>query len=343
MNFDTSETLDALSFDDVAPYIPPDPVDVDEPTIQFIRNNKKSLIERRVARINSMYTELIQFWPEGSPLQFYFALEMCNDVEVDLLENLQDPKFIQRVIDHFETLSKGKGDTEQSEEKDHINDGLKDEFEFIEFSESDFDDESFSIPGFTHQKPHQFTPLELRKFQNLISSLTKPTSWKEISKTMHGRTQKECKLMYKKLYEEGVLDSPFVKNSFIKTDKSKSENLSQFKPFTHIKSLVFLCGDQRSVVGPQSMKYKEYAMTNPLFQYMDIITQEPMLVPALSPDGYVFDYSTWTQILKGGKGINPFTQNVVYRRQLVILTDENINEYRGKIMNLEKIIPNDEK
>lgn len=57
-------------------------------------------------------------------------------------------------------------------------------------------------------------------------------------------------------------------------------------------------------------------------------------MPALSPDGYLLDYNTWLKfITKNAK--DPFTQNHINKRQLIILTKENIDEYRDKIKNLQ--------
>ncbi|OHT08958.1 hypothetical protein TRFO_22291 [Tritrichomonas foetus] len=317
-----------LTYEEVEPFIPPDPENVDEGVRDYIRQNKRNMVKRRVARVNSLYDEFSLFWPQGTPILFYFALEMCKDVEIEVLERLQDPVFIRSVIERFETLKKGSSPEKIVSEKPSIlND---DDFE----STDDESDENFQTPT-EKTKSHHFTQEETKKFIGIISGLTKPTSWKDISKAMHGKQQKECKALYKRLNEEGVLESSFVTANFTKTEPA--EDLSQF---SHIKSLFFVCGDQRSVVGPQNMKMKEYAMSNPLFNYIDMLTQEPMIVPALSPDGYVLDYSTWTRLLKDkDHNTNPFTRNIVNRRQLIILTTENIDQYRHMIINLEEMTP----
>ncbi|CAB4399263.1 hypothetical protein RhiirA5_471087 [Rhizophagus irregularis] len=72
---------------------------------------------------------------------------------------------------------------------------------------------------------------------------------------------------------------------------------------------------------------------NPLPDMKDAITLEPMNEPAISPDGYVCDYQTWTRILRSpeSKDTCPFTKKSLSRRQLVKLTFDNIAEYVDKI------------
>ena len=80
-------------------------------------------------------------------------------------------------------------------------------------------------------------------------------------------------------------------------------------------------------------RYDVWAQQNPLPHMVDDITGEKIRVPALSPDGYVLDYNTWLNVLKTKKE-NPFTRTPVTKRQLVVLTDENFDEYKDKIVNL---------
>ncbi|KAI9326705.1 hypothetical protein BDR26DRAFT_809329, partial [Obelidium mucronatum] len=65
---------------------------------------------------------------------------------------------------------------------------------------------------------------------------------------------------------------------------------------------------------------------NPLPEFIDPITLEPVIRPAISPYGHVASYDTWVSCL-GGK-LCPFTKKPLSRRELVVLTFENINEYR---------------
>ena len=66
---------------------------------------------------------------------------------------------------------------------------------------------------------------------------------------------------------------------------------------------------------------------------IDDITNELIQVPTLAPDGYVLDYNTWIKVLST-KNESPFTRMPVHKRELIILTVDNFDEYKEKIINL---------
>jgi hypothetical protein len=77
-------------------------------------------------------------------------------------------------------------------------------------------------------------------------------------------------------------------------------------------------------------RYERNALENPLKDAVDSITQEEIRVPAICPEGYVLDYETWTKCL-GRDPVHPFLRTDLSRRQLTILTKDNIAQYRDKI------------
>ncbi|KAH0785121.1 Myb-like DNA-binding domain containing protein [Histomonas meleagridis] len=86
-------------------------------------------------------------------------------------------------------------------------------------------------------------------------------------------------------------------------------------------------------LGPNVSRYERWAFLNPIPGAIDYITGEKIRVPAMSPDGYVLDYNTWISTLKTHNE-NPFTRNRLQKRDLVVLTTENYDEYKDKIKNL---------
>ncbi|KAJ4456645.1 putative myb family protein [Paratrimastix pyriformis] len=81
---------------------------------------------------------------------------------------------------------------------------------------------------------------------------------------------------------------------------------------------------------------------NPLPGFLDAVTQAPVERPALSPYGHVLGYDTWVRILTGGFGDDtshrnrcPFTRQPLNKRELVILTKDNIDQYRDRIKMAE--------
>ena len=79
-------------------------------------------------------------------------------------------------------------------------------------------------------------------------------------------------------------------------------------------------------------RYEMWALQNPLPDMTDYLTGETIRVPAISPSGFVLDYNTWLESL-ASKPIDPFTQQPLKKRQLVVLTTENIHLYADKIRN----------
>ncbi|KAJ3091669.1 hypothetical protein HK102_013857, partial [Quaeritorhiza haematococci] len=69
---------------------------------------------------------------------------------------------------------------------------------------------------------------------------------------------------------------------------------------------------------------------NPLPGFIDPISLEEVIKPAMSPYGHVMGYENWVRCLsrEERKNICPFTKQPMTKRELVILTFENIEEYR---------------
>ncbi|KAJ3161465.1 hypothetical protein HDU86_007247 [Geranomyces michiganensis] len=74
---------------------------------------------------------------------------------------------------------------------------------------------------------------------------------------------------------------------------------------------------------------------NPLPGFTDPITLDEVVKPAISPYGHVMSYQSWIRCLSSEdrKNICPLTKKPLTKRELVVLTHENIEEYRSKIVN----------
>lgn len=82
---------------------------------------------------------------------------------------------------------------------------------------------------------------------------------------------------------------------------------------------------------------------NPLPGFIDPITLEEVVKPAISPHGHVMGYDSWVQCLTRGetRNICPLTKKTLSKRDLVILTWDNIDNHRYFLINnvvSEKII-----
>lgn len=75
-----------------------------------------------------------------------------------------------------------------------------------------------------------------------------------------------------------------------------------------------------------------------LSNFIDWMTGEVVVKPAVSPSGYVLGYDSWTKVLRSPTSRNkcPFTRQSMTRRSLVKLTDENYHEFKDKIVNFSQ-------
>ena len=69
---------------------------------------------------------------------------------------------------------------------------------------------------------------------------------------------------------------------------------------------------------------------NPLPGFVDPITLDEVVRPAISPYGHVMSYKSWVRCLSGEpKNICPITKQPLTKRQLVILDFDNIHQFRA--------------
>ncbi|KAG2425505.1 hypothetical protein HXX76_013714 [Chlamydomonas incerta] len=71
--------------------------------------------------------------------------------------------------------------------------------------------------------------------------------------------------------------------------------------------------------------------TNPLPGFLDPITLEPVVNPAISPYGHVMGLATWRAVL-ADQGRCPFTKKSLKAEALTVLTKLNIERYRSRII-----------
>ncbi|GAN09283.1 conserved hypothetical protein [Mucor ambiguus] len=74
---------------------------------------------------------------------------------------------------------------------------------------------------------------------------------------------------------------------------------------------------------------------NPLPGFIDPITLDEVIKPAISTYGHVMGYDSWVRCLtnwEGRKNICPLTKKPLTKRDLIVLTPDNIEAYRDKII-----------
>ena len=70
---------------------------------------------------------------------------------------------------------------------------------------------------------------------------------------------------------------------------------------------------------------------NPIPDFMDPITLEPVIAPAISPYGHVMGSATWRAVL-GASGVCPFTKKPLRWEQCKVLTKNNYDAYKDSII-----------
>merc|ERR1712228_28321 len=80
----------------------------------------------------------------------------------------------------------------------------------------------------------------------------------------------------------------------------------------------------------------EMKAENPMPSFIDVMTGNVVIEPAISPYGHVLGYQSWTTILRKDTHKNqcPFTKKKMTRRSLIKLTVDNIEKYKKNIVNL---------
>ena len=200
------------------------------------------------------------------------------------------------------------------------------------------------------------TQLFLRRLQEFRSQGIFEGKWGLFSEAIPGRVGYQCSNFYRKLIKDGVVKDElyrtdadgrlhfkerqsYHKTGWIQKNGNPEECLEKTKPKKEKKKDKPKKQKKITEVIQHKKKsqepgfYDKMAALNPFKDQTDFITGEAMSIPAISPDGTVLDYNTWLHILKTTKE-DPFTLSHVNKRQLVILTKDNIDEYRPQIKHM---------
>jgi hypothetical protein len=183
-----------------------------------------------------------------------------------------------------------------------------------------------------------WTDAEKEKFLQKIAEVrgnsdTFEGKWGLFSLAVPGRVGYQCSNFYRLLLTNGELtDSRYIygedgrlhylagaKNSSDKKGRPPSAAPKERKSYGKLS--------------PVTTRYDAWAAQNPIPDAVDALTGEKIKVPAMDPDGYVFDYNSWIKTMNPDC-VNPYTQAKVKKRDLIVLTHENYAEFKDKIRNL---------
>jgi hypothetical protein len=151
------------------------------------------------------------------------------------------------------------------------------------------------------------------------------TTWGLFSRCVPGRVGYQCSNFYRLLVQNGEISDPnYAFDASGKLRRIRNPKTDRAAPRPR------RAGGRK---GEQLSRYDLWAAQNPIPDVTDALTGETIRVPAISPDGYVLDYNSWVRTI-ANESVNPFTKIPVKKRDLVILTHENWDEYKDKIRNL---------
>lgn len=181
------------------------------------------------------------------------------------------------------------------------------------------------------QRTGEWSVEEKELFLNRLAEVG-PEKWGIFSMTIPGRVGYQCSNYYRQLVASGeIKDSNYAFGADGKLHFIAKKSAGVKKP---------------KVTRSSGEKDKKFTMTlknasvrlhdNPLPDLIDPITLEPVERPAISPYGHVMGYDSWLKCLIGDvpcKNKCPLTKKPLSKRDLVILTNENIESYRSKIVN----------
>lgn len=168
--------------------------------------------------------------------------------------------------------------------------------------------------------------LFLKRLDEVRQQGSTKSQWGIFSQAIPGRVGYQCANFYRKLIANKEIEDP----SYFTDEDGILRHKKVINEDKYAKKKRGSKDDE-----PQLSLYEKRSQENPLVGAIDSITNEKINVPAMSPGGYILDYKTWTNIINNKDAKDPFTMTHINKRQLIILNNDNIDEYRDKIKNLE--------
>jgi len=214
----------------------------------------------------------------------------------------------------------------------------------------------FNAPG-VPQKHGPWDKEEHKIFMKRLSAfdISQGTpKWGLFSQGTPGRVGYQCANYYRYLVKKGEIQDPnyVVEKGKLKClntrahkEDNESGSVTKKKRRTSSRSRAKTQDSDDECDPDLAMQNAESGRTeyvNPLPGFIDYITQDEVVEPALSPYGHVLGYQTWLRILnpsndddlqRFGRNQCPFTKKKISKRSLVRLTLDNVEYYRDKILH----------
>ena len=303
---------DYMKLKEILPILPPPPHLDDETALDFIVKRNTQLALTRLEKVKKAKIDCAPLLSRFTTQQLYVAFEMCDyslEKMIDRLTNQESSDYLTQY-------------RLKSEVKQRINQRIND------INENMINLDNVSVTR--AEETDGWTEQEVRYFIKLATRRKDKGSWREVLMYFPNQTDSKCEHLYSKLVAEGI----------IKSNIRHSHNLLVTQEnINHVTSLTFIKDEKEFHVGQQMSKFDKIRMLNPIPDFIDQVTCQKIQIPAISQDGYILDYHTWLKIIQEEK-CNPFTRNpITSKRSLTILTVDNIDYYRPKIVNWDQSKP----
>lgn len=213
----------------------------------------------------------------------------------------------------------------------------------------------FNDPG-EEQKHGKWSDEEKKLFMKRMEEMGECGQWGIFSMAIPGRVGYQCANFYRQLVANKEIEGNrylLDENGKYKANSDK-ENKKKLKKRNGLKNLsteikikskrrknddddddefkVPLSMQEKIEKNTEMMQIAELQL-NPLPGFMDVITNEEVIKPAMAPSGRVLSYSTWIKVLtREPKDTCPFTKAKLTKRDLILLTIDNIDQYRDIII-----------
>eukprot|EP01117_Protostelium_nocturnum_P011188 TRINITY_DN4062_c0_g1_i1.p1 TRINITY_DN4062_c0_g1~~TRINITY_DN4062_c0_g1_i1.p1 ORF type:complete len:474 (-),score=194.20 TRINITY_DN4062_c0_g1_i1:27-1448(-) len=214
----------------------------------------------------------------------------------------------------------------------------------------------FNDPG-EEQRSGAWTKAEMELFNKRMAEVGVDGRWGVFAMTIPGRVGYQCSNFYRHL----IVTKQLKDDNYVVDEKGKIHFLFKGKPRkrkgdgdekgepSYLKKKKKgkkskkkgeeedeedeMDSDDDEYVPKSKTKEEFYdpVKANPLPNFVDQITLEEVVKPAISPNGHVLSYDTWIDCFKNTGGTCPITKQPMKPRDLTILTWDNIDEFRDKI------------
>lgn len=269
--------------------------------LEQIKNRNKDLARYRVGYVNKHYKEWQKIWPDGRPIEFYKALQACQE--------------------DFETVIK----------KESFRHAIRREVEAVVGAGAP----SLRV-SLTHESARQSPAINISPEMRAIDIMSWSQAFRKKVIQLILDEYSPSEIQTKTAIPVEQLD--FVKGELNKLGflKRKGKRKKEEKQCGLITGFTFIKNGKKFRAGKLLIPTYDPDM-NPfkgLYDAMSVPFKKPMMCPV----GYVLDYDSWYKLYENSH-LHPYTnEKLGSLRCLIPIDTNNIEQYRSFIKNFPKAV-----